>query len=145
MKEWEILMVDDDPEDRFIIEDAFRQLKSDVVVRFADSGEIAIDLLHEKFLNGTTPRLIVLDLNMPRMNGTEVLAKLKNDERFKGIPMIIYSTSINPLEREKCMELGAHSYITKPISYSQSIETAKLFLQLSGSVFQEEGKKTGIG
>ena len=127
----EILMIDDDPEDRFIIEDALRQLSSDVVVRFADSGEIAMDLLQENFLNGTVPRLIVLDLNMPRMNGTEVLARLKNDDRFKGIPMVIYSTSINPLEREKCMELGAHSYITKPISYSQSIETAKLFLQLT--------------
>ena len=131
MKEMEILMVDDDPEDRFIIEDAFRQLSSDVVVRFADSGQIAMDLLHENFLNGTVPRLIVLDLNMPRMNGTEVLARLKNDDRFKSIPMVIYSTSINPLEREKCMELGAHSYITKPISYSQSIETARFFLQLT--------------
>ena len=127
----EILMVDDDPEDRFIIEDAFRQLSSEVVIRFADSGEIAMDLLHKNFLNGTVPRLIVLDLNMPRMNGTEVLARLKNDDRFKAIPMVIYSTSINPLEREKCMELGAHSYITKPISYSQSIETAKFFLQLT--------------
>ena len=127
----EILMVDDDPEDRFIIEDAFHQLKSDVVVRFADSGEIAMNLLHENFVNGTIPRLIVLDLNMPRMNGTEILARLKNDDRFKAIPMVIYSTSINPLEKQKCMELGAHSYITKPISYSQSIETAKLFLQLS--------------
>ena len=131
MNEMQILMVDDDPEDRFIIEDAFRQLSSDVVVRFADSGEIAMNLLQENFINGTVPRLIVLDLNMPRMNGTEVLARLKNDDRFKGIPMVIYSTSINPLEREKCMELGAHSYITKPISYSQSIETAKFFLQLT--------------
>ena len=131
MKEMQILMVDDDPEDRFIIEDAFRQLSSDVVIRFADSGEIAINLLQENFLKGTVPRLIVLDLNMPRMTGTEILARLKKDDRFKGIPMVIYSTSINPLEREKCMELGAHSYITKPISFSQSIETAKFFLQIT--------------
>lgn len=124
-------MVDDDPEDRLIFEDAFRELEADIEVRFAESGEKALAILQENFLSGALPRLIVLDLNMPRMSGTEVLAKLKKDERFKNIPMVIYSTSINPLEREKCMRLGAHSYITKPISYTQSIETVKLFLQLS--------------
>lgn len=131
MKEREILMVDDDPEDILIIEDAFRDIQSTVVVRFANSGEKALALLHENFISGTMPRLIILDLNMPKMNGTEVLAKLKKDDRFSRIPMIIYSTSINPLERAKCLELGAHSYVTKPVSYTQSLETVKLFLQLS--------------
>jgi CheY-like chemotaxis protein len=57
------------------------------------------------------------------------LRKLKGDERFKNIPVIIYSTSINPLEMEKCMQLGAHSYITKPISIKESLDTARLFFR----------------
>jgi len=60
---------------------------------------------------------------------TQTLSKIKNDNRFKEIPVIIYSTSINPLEKEKCILLGAHSYITKPVSFEESIETAKIFLQ----------------
>jgi CheY-like chemotaxis protein len=66
---------------------------------------------------------------MPRLNGTQTLSKLKDDKRFKDIPVIIYSTSINPLEKEKCMSLGAQAYITKPISFNESKNTIQLFLQ----------------
>ena len=74
----------------------------------------------------------VLDLNMPKMNGTDTLKNIKSDPRFSNIPVIIYSTSINPLEKEACMLLGAHSYITKPLSFTESLDTAKLFLKLCG-------------
>lgn len=64
---------------------------------------------------------------MPKLNGTETLRRIKNDTRFKDIPVIIYSTSINPLEKEKCLLLGAHSYVTKPVSFKESMDTAKQF------------------
>ena len=125
-----ILLVDDDPEDRLIMIDAFEQLNSSFGIGSAENGEVAIALLNEYATGKELPCLIVLDLNMPRMNGTETLKHIKSDDRLKDITVVIYSTSVNPLEQEICMQLGAQSYITKPLSYSESISTAKFFLTL---------------
>ncbi len=126
-----ILLVDDDPDDRMIFQDAFETLKAVQNISTAKDGKEALDMLEKQPPGADLPVLIVLDLNMPKMNGTETLKNLKQNQRFRQIPVIIYSTSINPLEKEKCMELGAHSYITKPISWTESIETAQYFLNIS--------------
>ena len=124
-----ILIADDDAEDISIIKDAMELLEVVDVLWPAQNGEQAFEILQESFESSTKPCLIVLDLNMPKMNGIQTLGKLKTDERFKDIPVIIYSTSVNPLEKETCLRLGAHSYIPKPVSFKESMETAKLFLQ----------------
>jgi CheY-like chemotaxis protein len=129
MKPSKILLVDDDPEDHMVIREAMDNLQSGHVLHFLFNGIQALDMLEKLFNTDELPCLIVLDLNMPKLNGTQTLERLKKDRRFSDIPVIIYSTSINVLEKEKCMLLGAHSYITKPISYSQSIDTAKVFLE----------------
>lgn len=130
-----ILIADDDPEDISIIKDAMELLKVVNVLWSAQNGEQAFELLQKSLESSTKLCLIVLDLNMPKMNGIQTLRKLKMDERFKDIPVIIYSTSINPLEKETCLQLGAHSYIPKPVSFKESMETAKLFLQFCDSDF----------
>lgn len=127
-----ILLVDDDADDRAIVIDALEVLNAGDVIICAENGEEAIKSLHHYSETQTLPCLIVLDLNMPKMSGTQTLKTLKADQRFQNIQVVIYSTSINPLEKETCMQLGAHSYIIKPTSYKESIETAKLFLQLCG-------------
>jgi CheY-like chemotaxis protein len=124
-----ILLVDDDPEDHIVIREAMDNLQSGHILQFLFNGIQALDMLEKLFNADDLPCLIVLDLNMPKLNGTQTLERLKKDRRFSDIPVIIYSTSINVLEKEKCMMLGAHSYITKPVSYSQSIDTAKVFLE----------------
>jgi CheY-like chemotaxis protein len=124
-----IVLADDDPEDQFIIQEAMESLNAREVLCFADNGEDVWKVLEEKYKDKVVPCLIVLDLNMPKMSGSQTLARIKSDERFKDIPVIIYSTSINPVEKERCLFLGAHSYITKPVSFNESIETAKTFLQ----------------
>jgi CheY-like chemotaxis protein len=123
-----VLLVDDDDEDKFIIMDAMDTLGSTGNMWYAKNGDHALEMLEVKLLDNLKPCLIVLDLNMPKMNGTETLIRLKEDERFKDIPVVIYSTSINRLEKEKCMKLGAHSYITKPVSFTESMNTARFFL-----------------
>lgn len=128
-----ILLVDDDPEDRSIIIDALAHLNAENSISCADNGEGALKLLLEYAELDIYPCLIVLDLNMPRMNGTETLKEVKKDARFKNIAVVIYSTSINPLEKEACMSLGARLYVTKPVSYKESIDTARLFLDLCSS------------
>lgn len=129
-KRMKILMVDDDADDRDIIRFSMESINASDTIGFAEDGEQALTILQDDDIAlSPVPQLIVLDLNMPRMNGTETLRSLKQDERLKNIPVIIYSTSINPFEKEKCMELGAHSFITKPISYQESLEIANAFLR----------------
>lgn len=124
-----ILLVDDDEEDRMLIQEAFTEIGAAAAVHFESNGEEALSYLEHH--PGTLPRLIILDLNMPKMNGTQTLRYLKTNDRFKDITVIIYSTSINPLEREACLELGAHSYVIKPTLYQESLETVREFYNLA--------------
>jgi CheY-like chemotaxis protein len=130
---WKILVADDDADDRAILQDAMRELNVTEVLCFAQNGEEALRLLGNDFNAEYKPALIILDLNMPKLNGTETLRRIKNDDRFNTIPVIIYSTSLNPLEKDKCMLLGAHSYITKPVTFKESMDTAKAFLAFCGN------------
>ncbi|MFP5040211.1 response regulator [Parasediminibacterium sp. JCM 36343] len=127
---WKILLADDDLEDRMIIKEALESFDAGNIILFAKNGADVLDILNKNYLLNKIPQLIVLDLNMPLLNGTQTLTLIMADERFKHIPVVIYSTSINPLEKEKCMQLGARYYITKPISYQESIQTARHFLEL---------------
>lgn len=126
-----ILLVDDDIEDREIIKDALSELGYHSVFHFEENGEKAIQFLERSYLAGDLPSMVILDLNMPRMNGTQTLRFLKNDKRFKDIPVIIYSTSLNNIERDECLALGAHSYVIKPVSYRETVVTAQKFYKLS--------------
>ena len=128
MSRCRILVIDDDKEDHAIMKDIMDSIGAVEVLEFAVNGLEALSILDKDFADEALPCLIVLDLNMPLMNGTQALGLLKSDLRFQNIPVIIYSTSLNPFEKEKCMLLGAHSYITKPVSYLETIETAKVFL-----------------
>lgn len=123
-----ILVADDDADDRAILQDAMKELQADEVLCFAQNGEDALRLLGNDFNADYKPALIILDLNMPKLNGTETLRRIKSDDRFKTVPVIIYSTSLNPMEKDKCMMLGAHSYITKPVTFKESMDTAQAFL-----------------
>jgi two-component system response regulator len=125
-----ILMIDDDAEDRMLMQDMFEEIGLPEVAHYEESGETAISYL-EKLPSAELPSVIVLDLNMPRLNGTQVLRILKTDERLKDITVIIYSTSVNHIEKEQTLKLGAHSYVIKPSSYEECLEKARYFNQLS--------------
>lgn len=128
METRKIMFIDDDSEDRLIVEEALQTVNSEIGIRFSQSAADALQILDDSFKHEQLPCLIVLDVNMPKMSGPELLSILKNDSRFSGIPVIIYSTSVNPYEKDKCVKLGAHSYITKPVSYTESLEIAKKFI-----------------
>jgi CheY-like chemotaxis protein len=126
-----ILLADDDKEDQLILSDAFEQIGITDAVHFEDNGEGALNHLENSYQqNNALPHLIILDLNMPRMNGTQTLRILKEDDRFSHIPIIIYSTSLNNIERDECIRLGAHSYIIKPLTFSEYIKSAEYFYNL---------------
>ena len=71
------------------------------------------------------PEFILLDLNMPKMDGREVLKKLKSNEIYRKIPIIVFSTTKNQLEVKRCYDLGANTYIVKPVSYDTLVETIR--------------------
>ena len=120
-----IMLVDDDPEDREEFLDVYLAQFPGEQLYFAENGEKALEFLDKLFQQKAQLCLIVLDLNMPILNGTQTLRKIKDDERFREIPVVIYSTSINSIEREECFKLGALEYLVKPSSFSDSVEIAK--------------------
>jgi CheY-like chemotaxis protein len=118
-------MVDDDAEELTLIEEAL--LDAGQKVHYEENGVEAL-----KYLNNCSdlPCLIVLDLNMPKLNGTETLMHLKSNDRYKEITVVIYSTSVNTIEKDNCINLGAHSYLVKPLSYAEILATAKYLATL---------------
>lgn len=108
-----ILMADDNPDDQSFIRDAFGYVNANVRLKILDSG---VELLHHLRIlsDEDLPSLIVLDYNMPKQNGAEILQVLLADERYKNIPKIILSTSYYQAHIDKCVKMGADGYLIKP-------------------------------
>ncbi len=125
-----ILIVDDDEDDRHLIDRAFVDLQLQARVIHLHDGQEMIDYVHRKvpFSDPSAfppPNLILLDLNMPRMNGQEALRRLKSDPRFKPIPVVILTTSDSQTDVQTLYDLGANAYIRKPHTYGGLLGTVK--------------------
>ncbi|MGI8712876.1 MAG: response regulator [Solirubrobacteraceae bacterium] len=120
-----ILMADDDEDDRDLARDALDGTRLADRMQFVVDGQDLIDYLRHDgpyaTAAQTTPRpsLILLDLNMPRKDGREALAELKADESLRQIPVVVLTTSSDEMDVRKAYDLGASSYITKPVTHSQ--------------------------
>lgn len=125
-----ILVVDDDLEDHMILSEGILHANPSQLMYFTTNGLEALDFLETLYANAKEVALMVLDLNMPKMGGVELLSRIKADDRFKQIPVVIYSTSLNPLEKQHCLALGAQAYFTKPLSFNDSIEIGRAFQAL---------------
>lgn len=108
-----ILYVDDDPDDRQIFQEAVKSLDESFVCDTAVDGLDALSYVGSNKL----PDVIFLDINMPLMNGKTCLAELKGNKITSHIPVIIFTTSNNPLERDECEKIGATDFILKPVSF----------------------------
>jgi CheY-like chemotaxis protein len=120
----DILLLEDEAADAYLVKMAFKENKLLACLHHVVDGRDGLDFLHKKGIYSTSPRpdLILLDLNMPRMNGYEFLAAIKSDERFKGIPVVVLSTSDTENDVLASYQLGVASYITKPVGIKQFIE-----------------------
>lgn len=126
-KSHQILVVDDDLEDHLILDTFFREAGLETIVGYRENGQQALYYLQDITEETNLPRLIVLDLNMPILNGTQTLMRLKQTSRFKNIPVIIFSTSQNETEKRKCLSLGAIDYMVKPLTQNECREIVKRF------------------
>jgi CheY-like chemotaxis protein len=121
-----ILIAEDDADDRFLLQAAFEENGFKDKLYFVENGVEALDYLQQLCDTGdelTLPRFILLDLNMPKKDGREVLKELKQHPELKKIPVVIFSTTNNEQEMRRCYELGANSYITKPNSFESLLKT----------------------
>jgi len=116
------LMADDDPDDRLLINEAFQEsLVSNSIYFVEDGVELMEYLRHQgNFADpatSPTPDLILLDLNMPRKDGREALVEIKSDPRLRYIPVVVLTTSKAEEDIIRSYEIGAASYITKPVTF----------------------------
>ena len=125
MKELHILLVEDNEGDIVLTLDAFEESKIKTKISVVKNGKDALDFLfkREGFKDVEKPDMILLDLNIPIFNGLEVLNKVKEDPILKKIPVIILTTSSNPIEINKAYEYHANSFVTKPIDMIEFLKT----------------------
>ncbi len=123
----QIIFVDDDEEDHLIMLEYFRESGKGDCIKFIKNGQEALNYLNDISDDTRLPCLIVLDLNMPILNGTQTLALLKGNPRYRKIPVLIFSTSENENEKRKCLSLGAREYIVKPTTYLDGFEVVEKF------------------
>jgi len=128
-----IVMVEDDHGHAKLIEKNIRRANiSNEIVHF-DSGQPALDYLFSDEVRANGPMLILLDLNLPDMQGTDILAEVKKDDRLKRAPVVVLTTTDDKTEIQRCYDLGCNVYITKPVDYegfAGAIRQLGLFLSV---------------
>ncbi len=124
------LMADDDPDDRLLIKEAFQESLVSNSIYFVEDGVELMDYLRwqNKFsdpADAPSPDLILLDLNMPRKDGREALAEIKSDPLLRYIPVVVLTTSKAEEDIMRSYDIGAASYITKPVTFDGLEEPIK--------------------
>jgi len=117
-----IWMVDDDPDDRMLAQDAFDECRIANPLEILEDGDALLKRLSTTM---HLPDLILLDLNMPRKSGLEALTEIKADLRLRHIPIIVLTTSDSDDDVAAAYQLGASSYITKPVTFDGLVEVMR--------------------
>jgi CheY-like chemotaxis protein len=127
------LLVDDDLDDTGLFSEALNEVDPAIICYVEHNGKAALDKLDSKEFE--RPDIIFVDINMPGMNGWQCLAELKKDDRYKNIPVIMYSTSSYSGDADKAIEMGALCFFTKPSDYNLLKDILKAFAEnLDGSI-----------
>jgi CheY-like chemotaxis protein len=122
-----ILIVEDDPGDQLLIEEAFAEYGVGHDLILARDGEQALDFVYQRgvFTGACRPDLVLLDLNLPKYDGRAVLEQIKSDEELRSIPVVIFSTSSRAEDISGTYHLHANAYVTKPIDFADFTSAVK--------------------
>lgn len=125
-----LLLAEDDPDDRMLIRDALREAKLANDLHVVEDGEELLDYLHRRGRHASAaeaprPGLILLDLNMPRKDGREALQEIKADPELRQIPVVVLTTSKAEEDVFRSYDLGANSFITKPVTFQSLVEVMR--------------------
>ena len=123
----DILLVEDDPGDVELTREGLAAGKLLVNLHTVDDGIKALRYLRheEPYVDAFRPDIILLDLNLPRMDGRETLKEIKADERLRSIPVIVLTTSEADIDILKCYDLGASCYIAKPVGFEAFLKVVR--------------------
>lgn len=129
-----ILMAEDDADDRLLTRDAFAETGLACDLRFVEDGVELLDYLARRGVfakpgSAPQPDLILLDLNMPRMGGREALARIRAETASCHVPVVVLTTSSAPDDVIACYAGGGNSFITKPVTYGELVDTVRCFGQ----------------
>jgi CheY-like chemotaxis protein len=129
-----ILMAEDDSDDRLLAQDAFKESGLTMELRFVEDGVELLDYLNRrnKFsAPGSSPRpgLIILDLNMPRKDGRAALQEIKANAEWRKIPVVVLTTSTAEPDVERVYDLGANSFISKPVAFAALVHLMKTVVE----------------
>ena len=131
-----IVMIEDDHGHARLIEKNIRRANIANDIAHFDDGGSALDYLFSEEVRQNGPMLILLDLNLPDMSGTDILAKVKSDDRLRRAPVVVLTTTDDKVEIQRCYDLGCNVYITKPVDYegfADAIRQLGLFLSVMQS------------
>lgn len=127
-KSLQVLLVEDNEGDVRLIKEAFSESKIDKTFNVARDGEDALNFLYGrgKYTERTKPDIVLLDINLPKKNGFEVLESIKKDPELKKIPVIMLSSSSSEEHVIKSYDLNANCYVTKPVDFDEYIRAVKI-------------------
>lgn len=126
-----ILIADDDPEDRMLAEDALKESRLINDIRFVEDGEELLEYLQHRGKytdpeSSPRPGMILLDLNMPRMDGREALKIIKTDAELRRIPVVVLTTSQAEQDIYRSYDLGVNSFIIKPVTFESLVNIMRV-------------------
>jgi CheY-like chemotaxis protein len=127
MKQLRILLIEDDNDDIELLKDAFEQNKIDCAFDVVTEGDKAMPFLQR---NGIPPDVIVMDFNLPKLHGREILSQIQASEKFKGIPLIVLTTSASPDDMQFAFSMGANKFLTKPNTMDGFNNTVRAIVSL---------------
>ena len=121
LKSAKILLVEDNPADARPIIDYFNNSEDSIVIKHLEDGAKCLNYLHQKgnYKNDSLPDIIILDMNLPKIEGMKVLEEIKEDDNLRRIPVIIFGTSNDPLEVKKAYTNFANCYVVKPLDFNR--------------------------
>ena len=140
----DILLVEDDPGDVVLITEAFEDNKVANRLHTVQDGVEALQFLRREapYENSPVPDLILLDLNLPRKDGREVLTDVKNDSELRRIPVVVLTTSKAEEDVLRSYDLHANAYVTKPVDFERFIEVVRQIDEFFVSVVKLPGRQT---
>lgn len=123
-----ILWADDDMDDLMLMRHVLQDIGKDYDIREVNNGREALEFLEAEKRKGSLPTLIILDMNMPILNGKEALSLIRKDEALKDIPVVFFTTSNSEMDKLYCRRFGVEM-ITKPPKYSHLREAVRRLLE----------------
>ena len=129
--QWEVLLVEDSTADTYLVQQAIADSKKNIRLWFIANGQDALGFLRKEgsYVHAPSPALILLDLNLPKLDGHQVLTELRRLPAYQATPVVIFSAARKDLEEQHCLQLGANAYVQKPVDFDSFFAAVPAIVQ----------------